>query len=286
MHRLEAEQPDAAHITSLEIIESDESRSLPTYRTFSIERSVRREEQKVLIPPDIATCDDCLAELEDPGNRRYHYPFINCTNCGPRYTIIKDLPYDRPLTTMGSFPLCGRCREEYEDPRNRRFHAQPNACSDCGPRLELTDSLGGILATGEDAITELVNNLLHGRIAAIKGLGGFHLACDAYSDTAVEVLRNRKHRPHKPLALMVRDAEAADSIVVLFPTARRLLSKPAPYRSVPHPKGKWTFASSRTGTDDTRDHASVHAAAPPHYEAFPRAGDDQRKPERGADRLR
>ena len=223
LNRLETEQPDAAHITSIEIIENDESRFVPAFGTFSIERSIRREEQKVLIPPDIATCDDCLAELEDPENRRYHYPFINCTNCGPRYTIIKDLPYDRPLTTMSSFPLCERCREEYEAPADRRFHAQPNACSDCGPRLELTDSRGGMLATGDDAIAVLVNDLLQGKIAAIKGLGGFHLACDARSDTAVEMLRKRKHRPHKPLAIMVRDVEAADSIVVLSPTAQRLL---------------------------------------------------------------
>ena len=224
LFRLETEQPDAAHITSIEIIENDESRSVPAFGAFSIERSIRREEQKVLIPPDIATCDDCLKELEDPENRRYHYPFINCTNCGPRYTIIKDLPYDRPLTTMSSFPLCERCREEYEDPDNRRFHAQPNACSDCGPRLELTDNRGMMLATGDDAIAGLVNGLLLENIAAIKGLGGFHLACDTRSDAAVETLRKRKHRPHKPLALMVRDMEAADSTVVLSPTARRLLS--------------------------------------------------------------
>jgi hydrogenase maturation protein HypF len=224
LRRIEREQPDAAAVTSIEILEEEIPRVKRVFSRFSIERSIRQDEQRVLIPPDIATCDDCLRELDDPHDRRFQYPFINCTNCGPRYTIIRDLPYDRPSTTMSRFELCASCRDEYEDPHNRRFHAQPNACPECGPSVTLTDAAENLLSHGTKALEMLADRLRRGAIAAIKGLGGFHLACDAYSDASVGLLRLRKHRPHKPFALMVADEAAAESLVILSHSARRALT--------------------------------------------------------------
>jgi hydrogenase maturation protein HypF len=176
------------------------------YAKFEIRESVSEAGKYQLVSPDIATCPDCLREIFDPADRRYRYPFTNCTNCGPRFTIIKDIPYDRPNTTMRSFKMCPECRTEYDDPLNRRFHAQPNACPVCGPRLELTDAKGNSLAC-DDIINKTSELLKKGKIIAIKGLGGFLLACDATSEKAVNLLRRRKNRPAKPLAVMVASLE-------------------------------------------------------------------------------
>ena len=195
----------------------------PRPNGFRILESQAGAEQRVLISPDIATCDDCMRELLNPDDRRYRYPFINCTNCGPRFTIVRDIPYDRPLTTMSAFPMCPECESEYHDPANRRFHAQPNACWKCGPKLEFraeaADDIG-------DPVAAIVQRLRAGQIAAIKGLGGFHLAVDATNGAAVERLRARKHRVEKPFAVMVPDIAAAERFCEIDEVSRRLLLSP------------------------------------------------------------
>ncbi len=180
-----------------------------------------------LIPPDIRICRDCLRELFDANDRRYRYPFINCTHCGPRYTIIERLPYDRPYTAMRSFDMCRPCRQEYENPADRRFHAQPVACPVCGPRVYRLDADGNRTADGDDAIRLVIEDLYQGRIVAIKGLGGFHLSVNAADHEAVTALRGRKHRKSKPLALMVRDINTAKNIAHFGPEEETLLKHPA-----------------------------------------------------------
>jgi hydrogenase maturation protein HypF len=195
---------------------------------FVIDESVTRDVVERLFPPDIATCDDCLHELFDPGDRRYRYPFINCTNCGPRATIIEALPYDRAQTTMRTFPLCPACDAEYRDPADRRFHAEPVACPACGPRLAWQPTTApAAVATEQAALEEAVRALLEGAIVAVKGLGGYHLACDATSDAAVARLRDRKRRWAKPFAIMVRDLPAAEALCRIGRRERDLLTSPA-----------------------------------------------------------
>lgn len=188
---------------------------------FLIMQSTGGHGHQVLISPDVATCAECLADIQDPGGRRHRYAF---TNCGPRYTITRSIPYDRATTSMACFPLCPACTSEYEDPLNRRFHAQPNACPECGPRLWLTDRNGSRLAAQDQAIVEAARLLLEGRLLAMKGLGGFHLACDATNQASVAELRARKNRRDKPLAVMVRDLPAARALCHISAAEETLLT--------------------------------------------------------------
>ena len=200
---------------------------------FVIQHSVPVLGRFALVPPDVATCPDCAADFTTPGNRRFGYPFTNCTNCGPRYTIIRDVPYDRPLTTMAEFQMCASCQREYEDPLDRRFHAEPNACPDCGPSLallsdeELSSCVAPQFPSGHEsaAILSRARQLLReGNILAIKGLGGFHLACDAGNERAVSLLRERKRRNGKAFAVMVASMAVAERLCILGEAERALLA--------------------------------------------------------------
>ena len=182
---------------------------------FEIRHSVEENTKSSLVLPDMSLCDACLRELNDPTNRRYHYFFTNCTNCGPRYSIIKTVPYDRPYTSMHPFTMCEACQSEYENPLNRRYHAQPISCSKCGPTLFLHSMDGALLAQNEEAIVKLAELINEGNIVAMKGMGGFHLMCDATNDTVVERLRARKNRPSKPFAVMFKNLEAIKDECVL-----------------------------------------------------------------------
>ena len=199
-----SESPPLAHIAAV----TWEQIPLGRDTGFSIITSRAGKEKSALISPDVSICSHCLSEMIDPLDRRYRYPFINCTNCGPRYTIIKDIPYDRAVTTMNTFPICSICREEYDNPNSRRFHAQPNACWDCGPVPSLHGNMGNSLSH-DDPVQKATDLLTEGHILAVKGLGGFHLAADAANHKAVVRLRKRKHREEKPLAVMVKDIETA-----------------------------------------------------------------------------
>jgi hydrogenase maturation protein HypF len=253
-----AEAPPLAWIQEMEVDELD-----PWGETgFEIRHSAVETGEFALISPDVATCPECLRECGDKADRRYGYAFTNCTNCGPRYTIIRDIPYDRASTTMARFVMCADCRREYEDPADRRFHAQPNACPVCGPSLEGT-------------IDEARRRLADGEIVAIKGLGGFHLACDPWNADAVERLRARKRRSDKPFALMAGDVAAVESLCEVSDDDRAALTSwRRPIVLLPR-----------------RPEADLPAALAPgdpssavRGGAVPRPGDDQRQSLRRADR--
>ncbi|MGW2250015.1 carbamoyltransferase HypF [Kitasatospora sp. NPDC001660] len=219
--RVASDAPPLARVTSVE--------HAPLAATgasgFTITPSRADGPRATLIPPDVAVCADCLAELADPADRRHRHPFISCTNCGPRHTIVTGLPYDRANTTMAGFPMCADCAREYADPADRRFHAQPVACHACGPRLALTVP-GRAELGGEDALLEARRLLAGGAILAVKGIGGYHLACDARDAEAVALLRRRKRRGDKPFALMARDLATVEGLLPLGPVERELLTGP------------------------------------------------------------
>ena len=231
--------PAAARVERVEVAElAAGTWNAADEQGFRIVASQDQTAHTTLISPDIATCDDCLRELFDPADRRYHYPFINCTNCGPRFTIIRSLPYDRAATSMDRFPMCPECAAEYGDPLDRRFHAQPDACFDCGPHLTWHEAAGGMELEGSGAtpaigstretsdaiIDRCVELLASGGIVAIKGLGGFHLACNATNEQAVVELRRRKRRSNKPLAVMVRSLADAECLCHVDDAERGLLA--------------------------------------------------------------
>ena len=218
MNSLTAAAPAAAQITEIKVFNRDAA----GFCEFTIRESARRDRPTVRILADLPVCDECLRELFDSSDRRYRYPYINCTMCGPRFTVIEKLPYDRPNTTMRDWPLCADCEAEYHDPANRRFHAQPVACPACGPGYSLR--IGGEVVRGNEASVQRAAELLRaGKILAVKGLGGYHLACDARNETAVAALRARKFRKEKPFALMAKNAEIAGGIVELDGDSEKLL---------------------------------------------------------------
>ena len=232
--RLETEKPPRSFIQSLEASWLDPA----GYTTFEIRPSETGGNKTALVLPDIATCPDCLREIFDPKNRRHRYPFTNCTNCGPRFSIIESLPYDRANTSMKAFTMCSQCQTEYDDPRDRRFHAQPNACPVCGPRLELWEGSAGVppasgrrdacatLLRDDDALLVATKAIREGKIVAVKGLGGFHLMVDARDNDAVRRLRERKQREEKPFALMFPSLESVKAECDVSPLEERLLRSP------------------------------------------------------------
>jgi hydrogenase maturation protein HypF len=219
--------PPQARIDSLEVFETAQKDGAP--RAFEIRSSMGKARPRPVVPADLATCAECLREIRSPGERRHRYPFTNCTNCGPRWSIIQALPYDRPRTSMAAFRMCPACRAEYEDPTDRRFHAQPIACPTCGPHLRLLDRHGTATARGDDALNRAADAIRHGKILALKGLGGFQLVVDATHAEAVAELRRRKQRPHKPLAIMLASLdEVRRRCHVSDAEARALSSHQAP----------------------------------------------------------
>ncbi|MBM7870432.1 hydrogenase maturation protein HypF [Clostridium pascui] len=202
IQKLKDSPPSLSKIDEISV----EDRENIYYKGFEIRDSKEEENAITYISPDIGICEDCLRDIMDSQNKRYRYAFTNCTNCGPRFSIIKKLPYDRVVTTMDEFQMCDACYEEYTNPLNRRFHAQPNACIECGPKLELINNKGERIYLG-DEVKETIKLIKEGKIIAIKGIGGFHLVCDGKNEEAIKLLRDRKNRPKKPLALMIKDVE-------------------------------------------------------------------------------
>ena len=216
---LKAKRPIAARISSIEVREAD----CEGCDNFQILASFRRASPTVTVSPDLAVCEDCLREMNDPTDRRHRYPYINCSNCGPRYSIIQRLPYDRPGTTMAPWKLCDACHHEYEDPHDRRYHAQPTACRVCGPSYQLVRD-GICQEMGDEAIREAAELLKNGGILAVKGIGGYHLACNASNEKTVAQLRMRKFRKEKPFAIMVRSMQEACKFAELSAEHERLLT--------------------------------------------------------------
>ncbi len=220
-YSLRHDYPVLAHVDRIEM-KSVQSGHMDNFRII---QSIDHLDDFIPVSADLAVCADCAAEILDPENRRYHYPFTNCTNCGPRFSIIKEIPYDRDHTSMDIFHMCDHCRKEYEDPGDRRFHAQPTACGDCGPWLTYLEK--GQMTSHEDALQKAAEALAQGKIVAVKGIGGFHLACNAENNNAVKNLRKRKHRNEKPFALMARNIEAINEICTVSSAEKKLLESPA-----------------------------------------------------------
>ena len=280
----DAERPPAARVETF----AAEPIPFEPVAGFEIVGSAAGAERRVPIPPDLATCADCLRELRDPADRRYRYPFINCTSCGPRFTIALDVPYDRPATTMAGFAMCADCAREYRDPADRRFHAQPIACPACGPRVSLRGGSGAPVRLPGARSRPPRTALRDGQIVAVKGIGGFHLACDATSSAAVSRLRERKRREEKPLAVMVAGLDAARALAGLSPEEEALLA------SVERPIVLCRRRAGRRARPGGRAGEPARRAAP-RLLAAPRAAaggggaaarDDERQPHRRADRLR
>jgi len=247
VERLQAELPPLARLDAIEV---DEIKCRGD-TDFCVTETEQGKRDGALVPPDAAICDDCRREMNNPADRRHRYPFTTCTNCGPRFSLTDSLPYDRVATSMACFPLCPDCDGEYTDPSDRRFHAEPVCCPACGPQLWIQDADGRYRFEGADAIASTQTELLAGKIVAIKGLGGFQLACRADEDAAVNLLRRRKRRPGKPFAVMVRDLETAHRLIRLLPEDEELLLSPrAPVILAPRRDGAHVSDEIAPGLDD------------------------------------
>ncbi len=220
VQKLKDNRPPLCEIDSIKITQIKKTK---LFESFSIKMSEAAKNLSSHIPPDIAMCEECESELHDKTNRRFEYPFITCTNCGPRFSIIKNLPYDRKHTSMDVFAMCKKCAAEYENPQDRRYHAQPIGCHECGPKLSLFDNSGKIIVESENIIDKAVELITSGKIVAIKGIGGYHLVCDATNDDAVKLLRERKQRPSKPFGVMVKDIYMSKNIVSINEKEEELL---------------------------------------------------------------
>ncbi len=214
---IKLQAPPLSEIKSIKITSSLKS----GFEDFKIKKSEITTKLTLEIPADISICKECQEELEDENNRRYNYPFISCTNCGPRFSIIKNLPYDRCYTSMDKFKMCFRCQEEYENPKDRRYHAQPIGCFECGPKLSLFDSNSKTIS--KDLIEQVCGFLADSKIVAIKGIGGYHLVCDATNDEAVKLLRDKKHRASKPFGVMLKDVDMVKSFANINAKEQELL---------------------------------------------------------------
>lgn len=261
LSQLKKSPPPQSRIESIDL----EEQPVEGFQQFQIKESQIKKDEYQLISPDIATCPLCIEEIFNPSDRRYQYPFTNCTNCGPRFTIIEDMPYDRQNTTMRNFTMCPQCRKEYDNPNDRRFHAQPNACPACGPTLQLIDSLGETVEG--DPLILSVDFLKEGKIIAIKGLGGFLLACDATDDSAVALLRQRKRRGFKPFAVMMAGIDEAKRYCHVSKEEEALLvSSQSPIVLL---KSKvllnWIIFLGSSQYDLFRCHAAIYAASSSPY---------------------
>ncbi|MEE4265082.1 MAG: carbamoyltransferase HypF [Desulfobacteraceae bacterium] len=256
---LAEKSPPLAYIVEI----SSKTEAVQNHPGFAIVKSKSQAKMSTLISPDVSVCEDCLGEMLTPDDRRYHYPFINCTNCGPRYTIIDDIPYDRPKTSMRNFKMCPRCQAEYDDPTDRRFHAQPNACADCGPHVDLFDNRRQLIGTGGGAVKKAAELLKQGQILAVKGLGGYHLAVDAADTQAVKRLRRRKLREEKPFAIMSYDLETIGQYARVGTEEEKLLT--AIQRPIVLLKKKKTNAISKEVAPGNKYFGVMLPYTPLHY---------------------
>ena len=279
---------DAPPLARVDAVRAEDVEPRHDGPAFVIEHSEDGGAPDVPISIDVAPCAECLAEVFDPGDRRHRYPFTNCTNCGPRYTIVRSVPYDRPSTTMAEFVMCPACQAEYDDPADRRFHAQPNACPVCGPHVTWRDSAGTALADGDAAVEAAVAALLAGAIVAVKGVGGYHLAADATSDEAVGELRRRKARDDKPFAVMVADLGAARALADLDDAGAEAISSPRrPIVLAPRTRDCGDRRCRRTVRARARADVALQPAPPPAAGGrWTAARHDERKRQRRADRAR
>ena len=258
LFRLEKEKPPRASIHSLESAFLDPA----GYAKFEIRESGETGAKTAVILPDIATCLDCVREIFDSSDRRFRYPFTNCTNCGPRFSIIESLPYDRANTSMKQFMMCADCEREYHDPLDRRFHAQPNACPRCGPQIELWDSSGATVAKSRDVVSEAAKIIRAGKILALKSIGGFQLLVDARNDEAVNSLRERKHREEKPFAVMYPSLSQAQEECVISEWEERLLLSPESPIALLRRRSAARLESSPARTA-FRPHSTISSAVSP-----------------------